>query len=554
MSDNSVADLSALYRQYNKYLNVIDANNDLIKLLKENLSDFEFQMHAYDYKRPEVVMAATDMFIKEETEKKEQETISALESQIAYFSRNDERLRRNYRKLSSWFIGRNGPDKIVKNSKPYIYTNDSSKKISSYPFITKGIWGWVLGAPPLFIVFGPAYLAYKLIKKILDIFIDFPIIDTLVSVAVALVAFYYWMIALSMGLAWLNSKLTLVAILLIVTVLGLLCVYALFQLIYSHIAMRQDADKFLGLFYPDQYRENGYRSIMSEFQKKTDGWRTDIEKYQNGVKTQISEKIVADLQRDFEESQANAQKTSDKIKAAEKELAEQNALLQQLDARIEEVQKSISQPIQDVHYNNCVMTDKFCLVKDNYSVITHLVKPMLWFYDSTDTDEIQRQVAVFIADMYAGLIFANHFGIIDYCLIDYDTGGGLLTHDNDARRLLDVNMLNVIHDNRKRDEFYRTLQKQKERIIGSGGTGDIATINPMRIKDGDVPFKYHVVIHFGKEARNISGDLLQLYKSSSKFGFLPIFIMSKAEMDSFFDEQGALSSSFEKDNVFKISY
>ena len=149
----------------------------------------------------------------------------------------------------------------------------------------------------------------------------------------------------------------------------------------------------------------------------------------------------------------------------------------------------------------------------------------------------------------------NYHDIIDLRLIDLETGGSMISMHEETRKLFDGELLKVYKNSGDRESFYHELKQRKSLVLGQGGAGDIDLLNPERLKSGDVPLKYIIVLHFGKEAINLSSDILPLYRGAGKFGFIPIFIMTPEERDEIVkDKRSTIYTLISDCNSMKINW
>ena len=516
-----------------------------INSLRVELDAHKQKRQLYDYNNPQVIADSIEQSIEGMTEEREQQVHDIIERQIVDLRKQEERLRRNYLRFSGWYSSKKSADKVVRNSKPYEYKTEKDAKADNYALVANSFWKWFFLGLLMILVVGPAVWIYKLAKKVLDFFLDLGIIDTIIGVVIGILSIPMWW-SIMATLFQKNPK-VMITVIIVSSVLA--TIFFIVQIILSHQALSNEADKFLAIFYPDEYREKGYKSMMDEFHAKTNQWRSDVERFKAGDHVEFAESFIEQNRNICAGIDAEIESLNNQIAQKESELQSERDKLDEAQKSISECKVGIKSAIKDVNHNEGVLTEYVCFKRAEYNLSRHSLLPMVFVYESNSSSEIQRESAVFTSDFYSGLICENHFSIIDYYVIDFETGGGFLSHDDDARHLLELKMLNVVHDNHGRDALYQKLRNQKERIVGAGGTGDISTINPSRIKDGDVPFKYFVVLHCGKEARNITSDLLQLYKSSSKFGFLPVFIMSDSEYKEIMSNENSVLKEVIKESA-----
>ena len=545
--------LAKAYKEHNQHVDKANSVVDEIDRLNEELSSLNSQLLLYDYNNPKIVEDYIEKSVSSEARATENKTDNALERQLNRFRKDDEKIRRIYMRLSSWYLSKKSADKLVRNAKPYIYSNEDDISISNHSIVLSGTIGWLIIGLAIFILFGPVYFIFKLAKFLADAFLDLPILDTLIALVVSLMSLSLWWSFLPTAYTFLLNR-GFPVIPIGISLLVLSVVFFVVEIVLSHSALETDADKFLAVYYPDLYLEKGHNSVMADFEKKIDSWRLSVDKYKSGERTEFVDWYVDKLRAENEKISLKINSISKLIAVKESELQEEKRVIDELDVSIDKHRESVREPILDVDYNQSVLTEYVCFKDSNYETFMHSVEPFVYIYHSGDSADIQTEIAHFISDFYSGLICDNCFGIISYTFMDFETGGTLINYYEGARMLLEQRLINIIHTDNGRDNLYSQLRNQKSRIIGAGGAGNINTENPERLRDGDPPFKYNIVLHYGQASLNISGDLLQLYRNPGMFGFLPVFIMSEEEHKQVVNGNSSLSSTINEFPLLQNDY
>ena len=541
------------FKTYNNCLQGINQTESDIDSINSEINRLQIERSKWDYNDPNVVNGYVDDYIAKETANHESAAYQKANEQANILSKYENNLLLNYKRFSSWYFGKKGPSKadaVLLNAIPRIFNSDDEAKPRKFGFVFNFGKIKILLFIVSLLIIGPAVLVFKLVDVILDIFLDGSIISKLVAFACGLVGFYYWMVLFD----YIFKKAPAVKV--IVLIFAFLWVgLVIAQFIVARVALKSEADKILAIKFPDDYVDKCQDAAMYDFKRTLKQWESDRTAVLTGASNPFIDSVRTSLQQEYDNYTASITSAQAELQS---KLNQKENYSRQLEADDERINQSIAlarESIKDVHYNDAVMTDFVFFKKANNIAYKHEKDPLVIIYKSESSADIHREIAVFIGDFFSGLVCENHFSIIDYYLVDFETGGSLVSDDKDARQLLDIKMLKVINNKESLDNLYRSLSEQKSRILGPGGTGDISTINPSRLKDGDKPFKYFVVLHYGKEAVNISNNELQLYLGSNKYGLFPIFIMSESEFDDITkNNSGAICSVINECAPLRLNY
>ena len=529
------------FKTYNNCLQGINQTESDIDSINSEINRLQIERSKWDYNDPNVVNGYVDDYIAKETANHESAAYQKANEQANILSRYENNLLLNYKRFSSWYFGKKGPSKadaVLLNAIPRIFNSDDEAKPRKFGFVFNFGKVKILLFIVSLLIIGPAVLVFKLVDVIFDIFLDGSIISKLVAFACGLVGFYYWMVLFD----YIFKKAPAVKV--IVLIFAFLWVgLVIAQFIVARVALKSEADKILAIKFPDDYVDKCQDAAMYDFKRTLKQWESDRTAVLTGASNPFIDSVRSSLRQEYDNYTASITSAQSDLQSKYNQKENYSQQLVVDDERIKQAIALASESIKDVHYNEAVMTDYVFFKKGDKAVYKHEKDPLVFLYQSESSADIHREIAIFIGDFFSGLVCENHFSIIDYYLVDFETGGSLVSDDKDARQLLDIKMLKVINNKESLDNLYKSLSEQKSRILGPGGTGDISTINPSRIKDGDKPFKYFVVLHYGKEAVNISNNELQLYMGSNKYGFFPVFIMSGAEFTEILNQEGSAINS-----------
>lgn len=532
--------LSESFDRSNTIYEYINSLKEQIESLENDRNAASVEQQSVSYQNLEVIMKYFDEYVEDNVHKQRQYASDQADYQYSLIARYQNELVIAYNKFSSWFIRKSQPDKIVSSSKPRIYSKENDVHINSGHFIIDCSGkGKIFFAIISFIIFGPAFLAFlagKTVMKIVGIFLnnETSFLDYLFGFACGIVGLYYWLAFLDKVFSdyiWIKYILMFLG--------ACVLLFIIIQYVVAHSSFRADADKYYAIFYPDEYKDACFNRIMEEYNHSTlQSWDRERNLIPSGGHGPLIDHIISELKMKHDKAYYDYSEASNKIAQLENEVSEYNQMLDDVSQEIDQLSGQARQPITDASYNNCVLTNYVALriqhEDDNLGVLTHDLHPCLCVYDDEkyeDSNALQLTVANIVLELFYGFINENYHGIIDFNLIDFETGGALLSRLEETHKLIDNGIINVCRDDAGRKRLLEKIIKQRSLITDSGGLGDISKQNPYRLANGDEPLPYIIVIHFGRASWNISTEELQLYNGGDKFGFIPIFVMSQKEYD-----------------------
>jgi|GEM_PF-2573623 len=518
------------FSDYNELCDQQTKANSLLNEIGEKKKEIDADRSKYNYNNTNVVERYFDDFVKQETSKQNEVALQQADYQVYIMNLKSEVLHLNYKRFSSWFFNEENADKIIRKGEIHFY-NSKDFDICTGPLVFDFSGGGAfLVFVMLLVLFGPAYLFYKITNFLSDITDTGPIGTILFNVAGFCAGLGLWCYLLGMFF-----DLSPVIPKVFMTVVSLVVGFLLYARIMAGTCLKKDSDKFFAVYYPEEYHRAVYDQIMSDFERnKVQKWnaeRANISTSGNGellneIRFYLKGKYDEDTRR-LDELTQEEYYTKNEISTLE---SQKQPKLSEVDDFIADAEKVVS----DKNYNNGVLTD-YIIARDlsgSTYVFKHDCRPCSVVYDKNkyrNKDDLNKILSYYVAQLYYGFIRDNYHGIIDFRFVDLKTGGAILSSNDDARMMLNNGLIKCHSNSASVDSLHSELMRQKEKIVGVGETGNIATYNPTRIQAGDNPLKYFIVVYYGKELFKIPNDMQQLYRMGHMFGFIPFFIMSDEE-------------------------
>ena len=509
-----------------------------LKALDQKIREQEKIRDENDYTSLPVLLQTADDIISYTREKEDEEARKHAAWQVRTISRDRERLTLDFQRFSGW-VTQGRITESVTMAKPRLFQNEGAIRIQDAPLVARKD-GWpkyvLLGL--LFVVAAPAVLVFLALRWFADNFLDSELLGWVLTILLTLAAGMFWLTFISDKMAG-HPFLQRLPLLIIVLTIAFLAVQAAF----SRKALRENGDLFLAIRDPEEYERRCYQAHLANFERISgSNMAKDRAEIAAGGDNSLKQAAVNTLKEDYD----SAVSAIGQMRAQQQELQDliqaNNEEIDRLSEMMNNAAESVFSPVDDPDHNEGVLTEFIARKRENgvFQTVWHGAKPFVFTYDPDKYDtqqELMTAIAQGIQSIYYGLIHDNYFGLIDFLLMDLDTGGAILSNSPEARKLFESEVIRVIRSNADREECYRMLRAQRDVVFGIDGTGDIRTTNPRRIAEGDEPLPYHVVMHYGKEAARIGSEVMQLYQGADRFGFLPFFILSQAEYDDVLDNE-----------------
>ena len=533
---SKAAELKLTIAKQNALIDHIKNNRDQVDELNKTVSELIDGREKFNYQNPAVVIAEYDEMIADGKVEREQYAQSQADFQLTLLQNHRMQLLANYTKLSGWYLKKkerftSGVD-VVQSCVPRFFHSDSEIVISNSSLVLdRNGKGKYLLYGILFLLFGPAILAGYLTYYLVDYFFDMTIPAIIAGIAAGcgvFGAYISWLGGLTRGHPFLEK---LPVILLVIGIL-----FIIMEIFLSHTSLKKDADMYLAVIDPGAYKSRVHDQIINDYEATTLR-EMNIEREQfltSGVPGKYMSERITSLTGSYNEFSDVITRYQEEIDTKEKSIAEAEAQVEALEDKYNQIAATIGNIVTDPSYNNGVLTDVIAVRMhgegSDLGTYMHRVSPIFFTYAEEKYPRLEylyQFISDFIAEVYHGFISDNYYGIVDIRVIDFETGGVLIS--GYLRELYNKEFLRYYSNMAESQRLYDELTYRQSLIMGLGGTGDISTANPGRLAAGDSPFAYIITFHFGKNACAIPQDKTHFYMGGRKIGFMPIFIMSNSE-------------------------
>ena len=526
--------LSDAYKRINALYDKVEENSKSINSIEQEIAREEKDSSAFNPQNASAIEAQFDQIVYDKIEEEKENAMIAATKQQEYIASEYSRLLlRNYMCCKGWFINKTNPDRIIYSCIPQIYSSEEEIRPKKGSIVVDREGKFSTLFTILFWLFlWPMILTYKVVKFICDIFFDGGFTNGLLALMVAILAGVAWFDGIEKLFRSVPVLSTLVRLAIVLFV-----IFIIVQIVVSHRIIRSDADKFYAVMSPDGYVDACLDVLNQSIERKREKWHIEREGIRTGGRGELIDAIRNDYATRYALSYSLIEQKKERLLSIREEQQKDESDYANARAEAKQLQEQLKQPVTDPKYNSGLLSERVAvnISGEWMTVIWHGADLCVFVYDGdayNTQEDVRRMIARFIGEMYYGLVYENYYNIIDFRVMDYETGGALLSLDDKCRELWQNEVIRVVKNSREGDELYYELEKKRERIIGIAGTGSINTYNPRCLESGDDPLPYQVVIHYGKETRSIERGRMQLYKSAGLIGFVPMFVMSKTEYDN----------------------
>ena len=297
---------------------------------------------------------------------------------------------------------------------------------------------------------------------------------------------------------------------------------------------------YMAMYDPEKYRKTVYDCKIADFMSSAvKHWKEEIEDIRNngldaekqkGSDTGLIKPVIIDgLKEKYDKLASEIFQKEEEIDKYTANINMASNDVEKLVAELNSKENGVLGMISDGGYNNGVLSPYVAFGfanEENHGVkklisIRHNYKPVLICSNENSVkngEKFRKDCAFLIEKLMTGFFAESSMDIINMWLVDFE---GLHFPDSRTR-----GMMKVLRTQQELQNLLSELRDVRG-MVDSQGDGEIATINPDKLRKRENPVRYNIVFWVGVDFSSWDKEIVQLFISGENFGFLPILFMQK---------------------------
>lgn len=330
-------------------------------------------------------------------------------------------------------------------------------------------------------------------------------------------------------------------ILLVASVIVLINIVAYFLVRYfAQKYLLKNQLLYMAMYDPEKYRKTVYDRKIADFMNSAvKHWKEEIEDIRNNGLYEEKQKksdaclikpvIIDGLKEKYDKLAIEISQRKEEIDKYTANINMASKDVERLVAELNSKENGVLGMISDGGYNNGVLSPYVAFGfanEENHGVkklisIRHNYKPVLICFNENSAnngEKFRKDCAFLIEKLMTGFFAESSMDIINMWLVDFE---GLHFPDSRTR-----GMMKVLRTQQELQNLLSELRDVRG-MVDSQGDGEIATINPDKLRKRENPVRYNIVFWVGVDFSSWNKEIVQLFISGENFGFLPILFMQK---------------------------
>lgn len=545
--ESRVKEYQELYSKFEDVLNKAEEYKEPIGKLEAEAEEMKRRQKQYDYTDVNIVITNMEKYIDGAINNKKAEIQKEVREQMEELGDINGKINKNFAKVTKW-LTKKKVDKLLSHNEPdfgqglNVYIAYNNTKFDLFSFINKFL-GFVFRLD--FLVFFPKVLRILASLIVWGIILVPKIVNSVYTKFELKYKDYlleledeeYEQAAEIIKKELLQASFIRVLVAVgVIFFLNLVIYYAAKYYAKNYILRNQLV--YMAISDPKKLEQDIYDYKLSDFMNSTvSDWKKEIEHIRNNGLEVEKEKllwtepviptVVNGLKKKYDELALEIDQKEEEIEQcifrAENVMKDTENLVDELNSK----EKGVLGMVADSEHNNGVLSPYVALGFSNDEArgakelvsFKHNYKPMLICYDEDSAENGERfrkNSAILIEKFMNGFFGESSMDIIEMWLVDFE---GLHFPESRTR-----GMMKVLRTQQELQNLYSELKNTRNTVY-SLADGNIATINPDKLRKRENPIKYNIVFFVGVDFASMDRETVQLFIGGENFGFLPILFM-----------------------------